>query len=98
LPIGSEDVINVDDPPFSVTVLLGSGLPPTWKVTVPVGVPPPANAATLAVSVTLCPLIEVAVEEEIVTTATGVAETVTVATEDVLATKFASPLYTPVIF
>lgn len=54
LPGARADVVKVAIPPLSVPVPIG--LPPSKKVTVPVGVPDPgATGETVAVKVTDCP-------------------------------------------
>lgn len=51
LPTVNAEVVNVATPPLSVPVPMG--LPPSRKVTVPVGVPAPgATGETVAVKVT----------------------------------------------
>jgi hypothetical protein len=69
---------------------------PSLKVTLPPGVPVPAEVDTVALSVTLCPNVDGLLFEVIVAVVSALF-TVCVRTVDVLPPKVASPPYTAVI-
>src|SRR4030088_574961 len=71
--------------------------PPSWKVTVPVGVPEPGGlAVTVAVKVTLCPETD-GLTEELSAVVVGSWFTAWVRAAEVLVSKLASPLYMAVM-
>ena len=84
MPTANAEVVNVAIPPLSVPV--PTGLPPSRKVTVPVGVPAPgATGETVAVKVTDWPNTE------------GFADEVTVVAVSALLTTCGLPVSDPVL-
>jgi hypothetical protein len=92
-PLASPAVVSVAVPPVIVPV--PSMAPPSWNVTVPVGVPV-ADDFTVAVSVTAVPKMDGLFEEATVVELAALF-TVCVRIADVLPAKFVSPPYTAVI-
>jgi hypothetical protein len=92
-PLASPAVVSVAVPPVIVPV--PSMAPPSWNVTVPVGVPV-ADDFTVAVSVTAVPKMDGLFEEATIVELAALF-TVCVRIADVLAAKFVSPPYTAVI-
>jgi hypothetical protein len=93
-PAVSDDVWKTAAPPLSVPEPIE--VPPSKKVTVPVGVPPNCEGVTVAVKVTVLPKIDGFVS--LVTAVSGFAlVTVCVMVLDALEVKLASPRYSAVI-
>src|ERR1043166_3123441 len=89
-PTTRELLVRVAEPELSVPV--PSVLVPSWKVTVPVGVPPPGDTGlTVAVNVTGWPKT-VGVREVVTAMVVSAWLTVWVSTPEVLVLKFGSPL------
>ena len=89
-PAKSDDVVNVAWP--ETRLLVASGVVPSLKVTVPVGVPLPGETApTVAVNVTELLTTEGLSDEVSVFVVVALA-TVWVSVEDVLTLKLPSPL------
>ena len=91
MPTAKADVVNVASPPLSVPVPMG--LPPSRKVTVPVGVPVPGGTGeTVAVKVTDWPKIEGFCDEITVVVLSALLTTCGLPVNDpVLPLKFPSP-------